>query len=158
MKGTAEQRAMAQDAINRWWWPSLMMFGPSDKDSPNSAELMRWKVKRYSNDELRQRFIEGAERPSDWPDLESAGPGDAPKALQILGQAGQAYIHTLKSLLGETQGYLPDELASRIAERWGGGHSLMRWEMDGRIGWGEDQDVWKPEHFAAMREALQAVR
>ena len=47
---------------------------------------------------------------------------------------------------------------SRIAERWGGGHSLMRWEMDGRIGWGEDQDVWKPEHFAAMREALQAVR
>jgi ring-1,2-phenylacetyl-CoA epoxidase subunit PaaA len=58
MKGTPEQRAMAQDAINRWWWPSLMMFGPSDKDSPNSAELMRWKVKRYSNDELRQRFID----------------------------------------------------------------------------------------------------
>lgn len=58
MKGTPEQRSMAQDAINRWWWPSLMMFGPSDKDSPNSAELMRWKVKRYSNDELRQRFID----------------------------------------------------------------------------------------------------
>lgn len=58
MKGTPEQRAMAQDAMNRWWWPSLMMFGPSDKDSPNSAELMRWKVKRYSNDELRQRFID----------------------------------------------------------------------------------------------------
>lgn len=66
---------------------------------------------------LRQRFIEGAERPSDWPDLESAGPGDALKALKILGQAGQAYIHTLKSLLEEAQGYLPDELASRIAER-----------------------------------------
>ena len=66
---------------------------------------------------LRQRFIEGAERPSDWPDIESADHGDAPKALQILGQAGQAYIHTLKSLLEETQGYLPDELASRIAER-----------------------------------------
>ncbi|MFM9052778.1 MAG: 1,2-phenylacetyl-CoA epoxidase subunit PaaA [Bacteroidota bacterium] len=58
MKGTAEQRAMAQDAVNRWWWPSLMMFGPSDKDSPNSAELLRWKIKRYSNDELRQRFID----------------------------------------------------------------------------------------------------
>lgn len=66
---------------------------------------------------LRRRFIEGAERRSDWPDLESAGPGDAPKAVQILGQAGQAYIHTLKSLLEETQGYLPDELSSRIAER-----------------------------------------
>jgi ring-1,2-phenylacetyl-CoA epoxidase subunit PaaA len=58
MKGTPEQQAMAQDSIYRWWWPSLMMFGPPDKDSPNSAELLRWKVKRYSNDELRQRFID----------------------------------------------------------------------------------------------------
>ena len=48
---------MAQDAVNRWWWPSLMMFGPSDKDSPNSAELTRWGVKRKGNDELRQRFV-----------------------------------------------------------------------------------------------------
>lgn len=56
--GTAEQRAMLQDAVNRWWWPSLMMFGPSDKDSPNSAELLRWGVKRKSNDELRQRFVD----------------------------------------------------------------------------------------------------
>ena len=55
--GTSEQRAMAQDAVNRWWWPSLMMFGPSDKDSPNSEELTRWGVKRKSNDELRQRFV-----------------------------------------------------------------------------------------------------
>lgn len=58
MRGTAEQQAMAQDAIDRWWWPSLMMFGPSDTNSPNSGELMRWKVKRYSNDDLRQRFID----------------------------------------------------------------------------------------------------
>jgi ring-1,2-phenylacetyl-CoA epoxidase subunit PaaA len=56
--GTPEQRAMVQDAVNRWWWPSLMMFGPSDKDSPNSAELMRWRVKRESNDTLRQRFVD----------------------------------------------------------------------------------------------------
>jgi ring-1,2-phenylacetyl-CoA epoxidase subunit PaaA len=55
--GTPEQRRMAQDALNRWWWPSLMMFGPHDKDSPNSEELARWGVKRKSNDELRQRFI-----------------------------------------------------------------------------------------------------
>ena len=55
--GTAEQKRMAQDALNRWWWPSLMMFGPHDKDSPNSEEMMRWGVKRKSNDELRQRFI-----------------------------------------------------------------------------------------------------
>lgn len=58
MKGTPEQKAMAQDSMNRWWWPSLMMFGPHDTDSPNSGELMRWKVKRFSNDELRQRFID----------------------------------------------------------------------------------------------------
>ena len=55
--GTPEQKAMAQDAVNRWWWPSLMMFGPSDKDSPNSAELIRWGVKKKGNDELRQRFV-----------------------------------------------------------------------------------------------------
>ncbi|HTL06269.1 MAG TPA: 1,2-phenylacetyl-CoA epoxidase subunit PaaA [Gemmatimonadales bacterium] len=55
--GTPAQHAMAQDAIDRWWWPSLMMFGPSDKDSPNSAELLRWRVKQKGNDELRQRFI-----------------------------------------------------------------------------------------------------
>jgi ring-1,2-phenylacetyl-CoA epoxidase subunit PaaA len=58
MKGTEEQRAMAQDAVNRFWWPSLMMFGPPDKESPNSADLLRWKVKLFSNDDLRQRFID----------------------------------------------------------------------------------------------------
>src|ERR1041385_2436031 len=55
--GTPEQKAMAQDALNRWWWPSLMMFGPHDADSPNSGELSRWGIKRKSNDELRQRFV-----------------------------------------------------------------------------------------------------
>ncbi|RMI26810.1 MAG: 1,2-phenylacetyl-CoA epoxidase subunit A, partial [Calditrichaeota bacterium] len=56
-KGTPEQRRMVQDAVNRWWWPTLMMFGPPDDQSPNSAELMRWGIKRQSNDELRQRFV-----------------------------------------------------------------------------------------------------
>ena len=56
-RGTPEQREMLQDAINRWWWPTLMMFGPSDKESTNSAELLRWKVKQKSNDELRQHFV-----------------------------------------------------------------------------------------------------
>ena len=55
--GTPPQRAMVQDAVNRWWWPALMMFGPSDADSLNSDELIRWKVKRKTNDELRQRFV-----------------------------------------------------------------------------------------------------
>lgn len=56
-KGTPAQKAMAQDAVNRWWWPSLMMFGPPDKESPHSGELLRWRVKQKSNDELRQRFV-----------------------------------------------------------------------------------------------------
>lgn len=55
--GTPAQKAMAQDAVDRWWWPSLMMFGPHDKDSPNSDDLLKWRVKRFTNDELRQRFI-----------------------------------------------------------------------------------------------------
>lgn len=57
-RGSAEQKAMAQDAINRWWWPSLMMFGPTDKDSPHTVQSMKWKIKRFSNDELRQKFVD----------------------------------------------------------------------------------------------------
>ena len=56
--GSPEQKNMAQEAVNRWWWPSLMMFGPSDKDSPNSAEMLRWGIKVKGNDELRQRFVD----------------------------------------------------------------------------------------------------
>ncbi|MEJ2171649.1 MAG: 1,2-phenylacetyl-CoA epoxidase subunit PaaA [Woeseiaceae bacterium] len=56
--GTREQKAMAQDALDRWWWPSLMMFGPSDINSKHSAQSMAWKIKRFSNDELRQKFID----------------------------------------------------------------------------------------------------
>src|SRR5213082_708839 len=56
--GTAEQKRMAQDALNRWWWPSLMMFGPPDENSPNTAQSMRWRIKRETNDELRQKFVD----------------------------------------------------------------------------------------------------
>ncbi len=57
-KGNEEQRAMLQDAVNRWWWPSLMMFGPSDDVSTNTEQSMQWKIKRQTNDELRQRFVD----------------------------------------------------------------------------------------------------
>jgi ring-1,2-phenylacetyl-CoA epoxidase subunit PaaA len=56
--GTPEQMRMAQDALDRWWWPSLMMFGPPDADSPNTAQSMRWRIKRETNDELRQKFVD----------------------------------------------------------------------------------------------------
>jgi len=57
-RGTAEQKQMAQDALNRWWWPALMMFGPPDAESKNTAQSMAWKIKRHTNDELRQRFVD----------------------------------------------------------------------------------------------------
>lgn len=56
--GTAIQKKMAQDALNRWWWPSIMMFGPSDDNSPHTAQSMAWRIKRFTNDELRQKFID----------------------------------------------------------------------------------------------------
>ncbi|MEP7256341.1 MAG: Phenylacetic acid catabolic protein, partial [Ferruginibacter sp.] len=59
-RGTEAQKAMCQDAINRWWWPSLMMFGPKDSESTNSDQSMKWKIKRKTNDELRQQFIDMA--------------------------------------------------------------------------------------------------
>lgn len=57
-KGSEAQKEMVQDAVNRWWWPSLMMFGPNDDASPNSAQSIKWKVKRFTNDELRQKFVD----------------------------------------------------------------------------------------------------
>jgi ring-1,2-phenylacetyl-CoA epoxidase subunit PaaA len=57
-RGTAEQKAMAQDALNRWWWPCLMMFGPPDSESQHSDQSAKWKIKRFSNDELRQKFVD----------------------------------------------------------------------------------------------------
>ncbi len=57
-EGSEEQKAMAQDALNRWWWPSLMMFGPNDADSKHTAQSMAWRIKRFTNDELRQRFVD----------------------------------------------------------------------------------------------------
>ncbi|HEY4211735.1 MAG TPA: 1,2-phenylacetyl-CoA epoxidase subunit PaaA [Steroidobacteraceae bacterium] len=58
VRGTTAQKEMAQDALNRWWWPSVMMFGPSDAQSKHTQQSMRWKIKRFTNDELRQKFVD----------------------------------------------------------------------------------------------------
>ncbi|MBC2640345.1 MULTISPECIES: 1,2-phenylacetyl-CoA epoxidase subunit PaaA [Rhodococcus] len=58
MRGTDAQREMVQESVNRWWWPALMMFGPPDDQSPNSEQSMKWGIKRHTNDELRQRFVD----------------------------------------------------------------------------------------------------
>ena len=73
-QGTEELREMAQDSLNRWWWPSLMMFGPSDDNSPNSEELMKWKVKLESNDSLRQTFVDRAVPQADYLGLKMPDP------------------------------------------------------------------------------------
>jgi ring-1,2-phenylacetyl-CoA epoxidase subunit PaaA len=68
-RGTPAQRSMAQDALNRWWWPSLMMFGPPDSQSPHTAESARWKIKLLTNDQLRQRFIDQTVPQADYLEL-----------------------------------------------------------------------------------------
>ncbi len=67
--GTSEQQKMAQDALNRWWWPSLMMFGPHDADSANSSNAMKWKIKRETNDDLRQLFVDRTVKQAEFIDL-----------------------------------------------------------------------------------------
>jgi len=116
--GTPAQHDMAQDAVDRWWWPSLMMFGPPDGDSPHSATSMAWGIKRFSNDELRQRFVDmcvdqarvlglelpdpdlrwNADRghydfgPIDWSELDRVIRGDGPCNADRL--AGRVNAHT----------------------------------------------------------------
>ncbi len=72
--GSAEQKAMAQDALNRWWWPSLMMFGPHDAESAHSGQSMKWKIKRKSNDTLRQDFVDQTVPQADFLGLEIPDP------------------------------------------------------------------------------------
>lgn len=116
-RGTPEQKEMAQDALNRWWWPSVMMFGPSDKDSQHSDVTMRWKIKRFSNDDLRQKFVDatvpqgyfiGLEFPDkdlkfnektghwefgeiDWSELKRVIAGDGPCNKQRMKQRREAH-------------------------------------------------------------------
>ena len=73
--GSKAQKDMAQDALNRWWWPSLMMFGPHDADSEHGDQSMAWKIKRFSNDALRQKFIDATVPQAEFIGLDHAGPG-----------------------------------------------------------------------------------
>jgi len=116
MRGTQAQRDMVQEAVNRWWWPSLMMFGPPDGDSPNTEQSMAWKIKRHTNDELRQRYVDmsvpqaealgvtfpdpdlkwNAERgrydfgPIDWSELKRVISGDGPCNAERIAKRRQA--------------------------------------------------------------------
>jgi ring-1,2-phenylacetyl-CoA epoxidase subunit PaaA len=118
MRGTAQQRAMVQDATDRWWWPTLMMFGPPDGESTHSAQSMAWRIKRRSNDEVRQRFVDtaapqaealgvtipdpglrwNAERghydfgPVDWSEFRRVLAGDGPCNAQRVAHRARAYF------------------------------------------------------------------
>jgi ring-1,2-phenylacetyl-CoA epoxidase subunit PaaA len=85
--GTPAQKAMAQDALNRWWWPAIMMLGPSDAASPNTEQLMRWKVKLETNDEIRQRFIDRTVPQADFLGL------TIPDAAMKLDESTGHYVH-----------------------------------------------------------------
>ena len=73
-RGTPDQKRMAQDALDRWWWPAVMMFGPPDDASPHSAQSMQWKIKRFTNDELRQKFIDTLVPQAEYLDLKIPDP------------------------------------------------------------------------------------
>ncbi|MEV0090351.1 1,2-phenylacetyl-CoA epoxidase subunit PaaA [Streptomyces sp. NPDC050738] len=102
-RGTPAQHAMAQDAVDRWWWPSLMMFGPPDEESGHSAQSMAWKIKRHSNDELRRRFVEicgpqaealGLTLPTgeiDWTEFKEVLKGNGPCNEQRITQRRRAH-------------------------------------------------------------------
>lgn len=116
-QGTPAQKRMAQDALDRWWWPSLMMFGPPDENSPNTAQSMRWRIKRDTNDQLRQRFVDitvpqaeaigltvpdpdlrwNADRghydfgPVDWEEFQAVVRGEGPVAMDRMAARRQAW-------------------------------------------------------------------
>src|SRR5579862_3299921 len=95
-RGTTEQQQMAQEALNRWWWPSMMMFGPSDADSSHSAQSMQWKIKRFSNDELRQKFVDFTVPQADFLKLKIPDPAlrwDAEAGLYRFGAIDWSEFH-----------------------------------------------------------------
>jgi ring-1,2-phenylacetyl-CoA epoxidase subunit PaaA len=117
MNGTDAQRALVQESVDRWWWPSLMMFGPPDDQSPNTGQSMAWGIKRHTNDELRQRFVDmsvpqadalgvtvpdpdlkwNAERgsydfgPPDWDELTRVISGDGPCNAERIARRKEAH-------------------------------------------------------------------
>ena len=112
--GTPEQRAMAQDAVDRWWWPSLMMFGPPDDASPHSAQSMAWRIKRHSNDELRQKFVDITV-----PQAEAARPDPArpPAAVERAARSLRHRSHRLGGVQAGGQGRRAVQPAAHGASR-----------------------------------------
>ena len=120
MAGTDAQRQMVQDATDRWWWPALMMFGPPDSDSPNTAQSMAWKIKRHTNDELRQRFVDMTVPAGRGPRGDVAGPRAA------LERGSPAPRFRRARLVGAEAGDLRRRAVQRRAHRSSPGGSRRR--------------------------------
>ena len=120
-RGSGEQKAMAQDALDRWWWPCLMMFGPPDAASQHSDQSTRWKIKRFSNDELRQRFVDATVPQARYlglviPDPELRfvpPPADAPEGAQGHWQYGAIDWAEFKQVLAGNGPCNRERLAAR---------------------------------------------
>ena len=127
--GTADQKRMAQDALNRWWWPSLMMFGPPDADSPNTAQSMRWRIKRDTNDELRQKFVDITVPQADALGLKVPDPG-----AEV--ERGQGRLRFRRGRLGGILRRRPRRGPGREGADEGAPRGLGQWRLGPRGGRG----------------------
>jgi ring-1,2-phenylacetyl-CoA epoxidase subunit PaaA len=135
-RGTAAQRQMAQAALDRWWWPSLMMFGPSDGESKHSAQSMRWKIKRFSNDELRQKFVDTTVPQAEYLGLRVPDPGLAWDESAQHYRFGPIDWHEFEQVLA---GHGPCNRERLEARRRA--HEAGRWVREAAAAWAAKSDA-----------------
>ena len=143
-KGTREQEAMAQDALNRWWWPSLMMFGPPDTESVHSAQSMAWNIKQSTNDELRQEFVDQAVPQAKYLGLSIPDPDlkwSRERAMYDFGEPDWAELFEVINGNGPCN---RERLAAR-RNAWEDG----AWYRDGLMAYGEKQATRRAARVAA---------
>jgi ring-1,2-phenylacetyl-CoA epoxidase subunit PaaA len=137
--GTPEQKDMAQDALNRWWWPSLMMFGPNDSESPHSAQSMAWKIKRFSNDELRQRMVDMTKPQADILGLTIPDPDLIWNEERGAHDFGEIDWEEFWSVVKGDGPCNKERLAARVKA-----HEEGQWVRDAAVAYAEKRDARKP--------------
>ncbi len=140
-EGSPDQKAMAQDALNRWWWPSLMMFGPNDEESTHSAQSMAWKIKRFSNDELRQRFVDMTKPQADYLGISIPDPALKWNEERKKHDFGEIDWDEFWAVV---KGHGPcnkERLAARVKA-----HEEGQWVRDAAVAYSQKQSNKKPEN------------
>jgi len=143
--GTPEQKEMAQDALNRWWWPSLMMFGPNDAESTHSAQSMAWKIKRFSNDELRQRMVDMTKPQADILGLTIPDPDLKWNEETGSHDFGEIDWDEFWSVVKGDGPCNKERLAARVKA-----HEEGQWVRDAAVAYAEKQEVRKAEKQASQ--------